>query len=49
MDSIGCNNFFNNFLFNYLLRKIDVQKIKNQLNIVVSIWDYNKLTNIKPK
>jgi hypothetical protein len=32
-----------------MIRKINTYKIKNQLNIRVSIWDHDKPINIKSK
>jgi hypothetical protein len=41
--------FLYNFLFKYMIRKIDTHKIKNKLNIEVFVWDRDKPINIKQK
>ena len=49
MDSIGFKYFFNCFLPNDIITKIDAYKIEHQSNIVIFVWDYDNFIGSKQK
>jgi len=46
---LGLNIFFNYFLPNDIITKIDAYKIEHQPNIVIFVWDYDNLIGSKQK